>query len=177
MENRVLFDLLKEIQVTDAQMLHSNLRESIDSSAKKLGEIIRHALDLKSSIPIKELVTGFQAFNNVISLDFKLGKNENLYINIDASSMHYGFTVQLEDHEDVLKFDEALRIKRSRYFLTSTTTALCNGSTEISSDYQVTLRQLNSRDFLDYTVFVLNKAVELIEAQRSIISLPIGNVA
>ena len=168
MVHRELYKLLNEISLTDQSNVNSNLISEMEFLAYDLGELIEYQLKNNNILTINGFSSDFNHYENLVSIDFQISELETIYININEKSVVFGFSQKVISKHLRTDLNSKYNSIRKRYFESFNITRLVTGYKEINSEYAVSLRQLNSRDFMDYSTFVLMNAVTLSNSIRAL---------
>lgn len=104
---------------------------------------------------------GVDKKNERLISKWKIFGDSYLIMEIDKDKIAYGFHLEINSNKFNHNFDSSLRPISKRYFSNFEISKSAIDGMVVKSKYVVGSRQLNSRDFLDYTIYIYQMALQL----------------
>ncbi len=161
MENRILYQKLNEYANCKHSSLHANLE--IQNLIKSLATSLCKEMNKKGTDSL-EVNHTFDNFEKCVKIAFVKSEIEQLNIRIDLHKISYGFSQFYTNKDILLDVDSQFNSIRKRYFDELVITEIGEDQFMLKGEFSTTAKQLNSRDFMSYSLFLLEKASQISNA-------------
>ena len=169
MINRKVYELLKQHDSRE-YVLPNQLNvaaEDMDLALHNLALNLYERINNSNSLSVIDYNSEYDNYDNLGMLDFRVSENEIFYMTLSSNKLVYGFaTKYFGKLLDALN-NKDIDILKKRYFRSLIIKTQVEGYAELSGEFEVNIRQLNSRDFWAYTVFIFEKCLKVSRAIRN----------
>lgn len=171
MENRIIYGKLTDWDNSSIDL------DDLERLTEILAEKIENNLSVRSNIQVKLDKTQISDLDQTISIDWINTEKSKLLLELKPSGISYGFEINLNSRRFNHDFEGKYSSLAKRYFSNFQISKITNENMVVKSTFSVGSRQLNSRDFMDYTCFIFQQTVSFLEEIESINSIESFKIA
>ena len=164
MENRILYDHLNSIAKVDREAVMLEETQEIKIAAEDMAREILERMEIGFETTELNTYVDLNLFNIHLNIDVKNDSGLRLFIHIKQQIVALGFKLVLNSENINVNLDKKYKGIITRYFPNILISNPATGKTQITSQFEIKIKQLNTKDFMDYAAFVLDKAFDISKA-------------
>ncbi len=153
MENRTLQEQLSNATMDNAL---------VKRLANSIGEDLRIELARNYNHQAAEAQVRLDPTKKALEIRFSLCSDSSLFIHISDNAITYGFSFEVNTNHLCLETSKGLSSIRNRYFSRLQIEPLHSIDKILSSRHSIDSKMLGSRNFIEYSVFLLDKAALMV---------------